>query len=95
MKVLLTGATGFIGSYIMKEFLGAGHEIVGYDNVMDHTSIQMLFSPEELAEIPLVQGDVRDLAGLIRVCQDYQIDTIVHQAGCWERQIGIIWKQPK
>lgn len=81
MKVLLTGATGFIGSYIMKELLGAGHEIVGYDNVMDHTSIQMLFSPEELAEIPLVQGDVRDLAGLIRVCQDYQIDTIVHQAG--------------
>ena len=81
MKVLLTGATGFIGSYIMKDFRKAGHEVVGYDNVVDNTSIQMILPAEELAGIPLIQGDIRDLAGLIRVCQDYQIDTIVHQAG--------------
>lgn len=81
MKVLLTGATGFIGSYIMKEFRKAGHDVVGYDQVVDHTSIQMIFSETELAGIPLIQGDVRDLAGLVRVCQEYQIDTIVHQAG--------------
>ena len=63
MKVLLTGATGFIGSYIMKEFRKAGHEVVGYDNVVDNTSIQMILPAEELAGIPLIQGDIRDLAG--------------------------------
>lgn len=81
MNVLLTGATGFIGAYILKLFRQEGHMVVGYDNTVDHTSIQLVIPPEERAQIPLVTGDVRDLAALIRTCQKYKIDTIVHQAG--------------
>ncbi|PTD27059.1 SDR family oxidoreductase [Sphingomonas fennica] len=29
MRVLLTGATGFIGSHILPELIGAGHEVLG------------------------------------------------------------------
>ncbi len=32
MKVLVTGAAGFIGGYLVEELLATGHEIVGLDN---------------------------------------------------------------
>jgi UDP-glucose 4-epimerase len=32
MRILITGSAGFIGSYLVEEFLGAGYEVVGLDN---------------------------------------------------------------
>jgi UDP-glucose 4-epimerase len=33
MKILVTGAAGFIGSNIVDGFLAAGHDVVGIDNL--------------------------------------------------------------
>lgn len=32
MKLLVSGASGFIGGYLVEEFLRAGCEVVGLDN---------------------------------------------------------------
>jgi len=32
MKVVITGAAGFLGSFLSEEFLNNGYEVVGFDN---------------------------------------------------------------
>jgi UDP-glucuronate 4-epimerase len=44
MKVLVTGAAGFIGFYVSKVLLGKGHTVVGLDNINDYYDINLKFS---------------------------------------------------
>ncbi len=44
MKVLVTGAAGFIGFYVSKVLLSRGHEVVGLDNINDYYDVNLKFS---------------------------------------------------
>lgn len=41
MKVLLTGAAGFVGYHVAAALLDGGHEVVGLDNLNDYYSVQL------------------------------------------------------
>ncbi|MCS6790860.1 MAG: GDP-mannose 4,6-dehydratase, partial [Bacteroidia bacterium] len=41
MRILLTGAAGFIGSYVARRLLAEGHEVFGVDNLNDYYSPQL------------------------------------------------------
>ena len=41
MKVLVTGAAGFIGMYVCKRLLERGDEVVGIDNLNDYYEVQL------------------------------------------------------
>ena len=41
MKYLITGAAGFIGMHVCGRLLGAGHEVVGIDNLNDYYDVRL------------------------------------------------------
>ena len=43
MKILITGAAGFIGSRLADLLLAAGHDVVGMDNINDYYDVQLKY----------------------------------------------------
>lgn len=66
MKVLVTGATGFVGSYLCKELSDHGHEAVplSFDGGND-----------------TIKCDITDGRSLQHLCLEYQPEAAVHLAG--------------
>jgi UDP-glucose 4-epimerase len=78
MQVLVTGGAGFIGSVIVEELARAGHQPVVYDSlVKGHIGALQ-------ADVPLVNGDVRDTDRLKAALRGYEIEAIIHMAGLIE-----------
>ncbi len=73
MRVLLTGAAGFIGTRIRARLLDAGHDVVAVDAMLPAAH-------GEGAELPpdVVRLDVRDAAAVAQVLDG--IDVVCHQA---------------
>jgi len=44
MKILVTGAAGFIGFHLAKSLLGKGHQVVGIDNINDYYDINLKYA---------------------------------------------------
>lgn len=80
MNYLITGGTGFIGSYVCRRLLQKGHNIVIYDWLPNNNSINNILSLEDLKNVKIISGDVTDSWNLARVCKDNSIDQIIHLA---------------
>ncbi len=52
MKILVTGAAGFIGFHVSKNLLEKGHEVVGLDNINDYYDPGLKFDRLEELGIP-------------------------------------------
>ncbi|HEY1392617.1 MAG TPA: UDP-glucose 4-epimerase GalE [Methylibium sp.] len=80
-RILLTGATGYIGSHTWLALLAAGYEVVGIDNFAN-SSPRVLERLATLAgQAPVfAEADVCDTAALERVLREYAIDAAVHFA---------------
>jgi nucleoside-diphosphate-sugar epimerase len=72
MKIFVTGASGWIGSAVVPELLGAGHDVVGL--ARSETSAQRLESAGAMVQ----RGDLDDPAGLAKAAADS--DGVIHLA---------------
>jgi nucleoside-diphosphate-sugar epimerase len=63
MKILITGAAGFIGGYVVEELLNHGHEVVGLDNFSKYGPLRQ--ASLNHPRYRFVEGDAKDV-GLMR-----------------------------
>lgn len=79
--ILLTGATGYIGSHTWVELLAAGYDVIGLDN-FSNSNKKVLERIEKISgkKPTFIEGDVRDYELLDKLFQAYEIDGAVHFA---------------
>ena len=82
MRVLVTGAAGYIGSHTLIEMVAAGHEILGIDNFANG-SPEAVRRASKLAgqELTCHSVDIRDGAALDQVFAAFKPEAVVHFAG--------------
>jgi UDP-glucuronate 4-epimerase len=84
MKVLVTGAAGFIGSHVAEALLARGDEVVGLDNFNDYYAPARKWANVETATsyatYRLVEGDVRDASLLGNLFATEGFDKVCHIA---------------
>jgi CDP-glucose 4,6-dehydratase len=76
--VLVTGATGLVGSWVVRRLLADGADITCL--VRDWIPQSEMVRASLLERVKTVRGDVRDQALLERVMGEHEIDTVVHLA---------------
>jgi UDP-glucuronate 4-epimerase len=55
MKILVTGAAGFIGFHLCRSLLRKGHTVVGLDNINDYYDVNLKYA--RLNELGIVRGE--------------------------------------
>ena len=84
MKILVTGAAGFIGMYTAQRLLERGDEVVGIDNLNDYYAVSL--KTDRLNTLTGQQGfrfielDLADRSGMDQLFADEKFDKVVNLA---------------
>lgn len=88
--VLVTGASGLVGGWVVRRLLEQGAEVVCV--VRDWVPKSDLVRSGRLESVSVVRGDVRDQSLMERALGEYEIDTVVHLAA--QTIVGIANRSP-
>ena len=61
MNYLVTGGTGFVGAYVVRDLARERHQVTVYDVALNREYLQDVLSAEEQRRLHLVAGDVTGL----------------------------------
>ena len=78
-KVLVTGATGFLGKYVVEELVDHGYQVRAFGR--NHTIGQSLVN----ASVTFVQGDLTNQEDLTKACQE---NGYGHSCRCFVNCLG-------
>jgi UDP-glucuronate 4-epimerase len=84
MRVLVTGAAGFIGFHTAKVLLDRGDEVIGFDNLNPYYDVALkearLAQLEPRNGFHFIKGDLADRAAMERLFAEHRPDRVVHLA---------------
>lgn len=89
-SVFVTGATGLVGSWLVKRLVAAGADVICL--VRDWVPQSELVRSGDLEKVKVVRGDVRDQAMLERALGEHEVNTVIHLAA--QTIVGIANKNP-
>ncbi|MBU8724292.1 GDP-mannose 4,6-dehydratase [Bacillus subtilis] len=89
-NVFVTGCTGLLGSYLVKELIEQGANVTGL--VRDYVPQSNLYQGEHIKKMNIVRGSLEDLAVIERALGEYEIDTVFHLAA--QAIVGVANRNP-
>jgi nucleoside-diphosphate-sugar epimerase len=79
-RVLVTGGAGFLGSYVVRDLLRAGENVVIFDSTVGSNVLDSVLDFDERQSVVIEQGDISDGWLLLRLCERHAVDRVVHLA---------------
>jgi CDP-glucose 4,6-dehydratase len=89
-RVLVTGCTGLLGSWMTEELIDRGAQVVGL--VRDHIPQSRLWQTKLVNKLVTVSGSIENIATLERILSEYEIDTVFHLAA--QTIVGVANREP-
>ncbi len=84
MKILVTGAAGFIGFHLSISLLKRGDEVVGFDNLNDYYEVKLkhdrLAILQNHQSFTFVKGDLADRAAVEQLFAEHRFDRVINLA---------------
>lgn len=85
MKILVTGAAGFIGAFLCKQLLETtNNDIVGLDNLNDYYDVSLkearLDMLKPFNKFTFIKGDISDKPFIDKLFNEYKFDIVVNLA---------------
>ena len=80
-RVLITGITGFVGSYLARQLIETGNEVVGLlHSRADGQQPKLLKDMDIISRMSFIRGDIVDLTSILSAIQYAEPDWIFHLA---------------
>lgn len=83
-KILITGAVGFVGSFLSKKLLSEGYKVIGIDNMNDYYDIKLKESRLNQLIVhnnfTFIKGNIADKNFIFSIFKDYEPDYVINLA---------------
>src|SRR5215831_4676576 len=87
---IVTGASGLVGSWLVRDLLSAGADVICFSR--DHVPQSVLELDGLAQQVKCVRGDVRDIACVQRAIKEYEASVVFHLAA--QTIVGVANRDP-